>query len=63
MHHDLNTAKSYFDSALILKTSLIACGPIDEVFSVDNLTRAFGETGALFDEAFKLSQKKAVGVL
>lgn len=62
VHHDLNTVESYFDSLLILKTSLIACGKTGDVFNADNLNRAYGEKGALFDEALSLSLSKSSGL-
>lgn len=62
VHHDLNTVEAYFDSLIILKTSLIACGKTADVFNLDNLNRAYGEKGALFDEALRLSLSKSSGL-
>jgi len=62
VHHDLNTVEAYFDSLIILKTSLIACGKTADVFNSDNLNRAYGEKGALFDEALRLSLSKSTGL-
>ncbi len=42
VHHDLPTARSYFDSLLLLNMRLIAFGPTEEVYTVDNLQRAYG---------------------
>lgn len=62
VHHDLNTVEAYFDSLIILKTSLIACGKTKDVFCADNLHRAYGEKGRLFDEALRLSINKSSGL-
>lgn len=50
VHHDLTTVTKIFDEALILNTSLIACGPVQEVFNRDHLSRAYGSQSGLFDE-------------
>lgn len=62
VHHDLNTVRAYFDSLVVLKTSLIACGKTSEVLNGENLRRAYGQKGALFDEAFALSLVKSKGL-
>ncbi len=62
VHHDLNTVETYFDSILILKTSLIACGKTKEVFTLEHLNRAYGHRGVLFDEALRLSKHKLKGL-
>lgn len=62
VHHDLNNAQKYFDSLVILKTSLIAAGRTEDVFNLENLNRAYGYKGALFDEALRLSRQKSTGL-
>lgn len=42
VHHDLPTARNYFDSLLLLNMRLVAFGPVDEVFREDLLQRAYG---------------------
>ena len=42
VHHDLQTAQSYFDWIVMLNTRLIACGPQKEVFTSANLRKAYG---------------------
>lgn len=61
VHHDLNEIESIFDWVIILNLRLIACGKLKDVFTVQNLTSAYGKSFALFDEALKLSQEKATG--
>ena len=40
VHHDLNTLSSYFDYLVILNKELIASGPLDQVFTKQNLEQA-----------------------
>ncbi|MBB3192457.1 metal ABC transporter ATP-binding protein [Halomonas cerina] len=51
VHHDLQTVRSYFDWLLILNVRVIAQGPVREVYTADNLKRAYGGQIALLDEA------------
>ncbi len=62
VHHDLNTVENYFDSMLMLNTSLVACGPTKEVFTPENLHKTYGKSYAILDEALKLSQHKSAGI-
>lgn len=62
VHHDLNTATSYFDMALLLNTSLVAFGKAKEVLTPENLSRAYGQKGDLFIEAARLSEQQKAGI-
>jgi len=62
VHHELSSAAHYFDSALLLNTSLIAHGEIDAVLTPELLSRAYGQKGVLLDEAWRLSKEKATGM-
>jgi manganese/zinc/iron transport system ATP- binding protein len=42
VHHDLYTAKDYFDWLVLLNTRLVACGPMEEVFTPEILSEAYG---------------------
>jgi manganese/zinc/iron transport system ATP- binding protein len=42
VHHDLTTVREYFDRVLLINTRKIAEGPVDEVFTTDNLQAAYG---------------------
>ncbi|MGF1526130.1 MAG: metal ABC transporter ATP-binding protein [Candidatus Competibacterales bacterium] len=42
VHHDLQTVADYFDHVLILNMRPIAAGPVCEVFTPENLQRAYG---------------------
>lgn len=41
IHHDMNTVEKYFDNLIILNKQLIAYGPTSEVFTKENLFKAF----------------------
>lgn len=41
-HHDLDTVRDIYDEVLILKTEALAFGSVSQVFTEENLDRAFG---------------------
>ena len=43
VHHDLQTVDKYFDWVVMLNRSLVATGPIKQVFTKDNLDRTYQE--------------------
>ncbi|AXS39609.1 metal ABC transporter ATP-binding protein [Breoghania sp. L-A4] len=42
VHHDLETVPLYFDEVLILNGQAIASGPVADVFTAENLQKAYG---------------------
>lgn len=42
VHHDLPTAQKYFDRILMLNMRLVAYGPTEEVFTLENLQKTYG---------------------
>ncbi len=42
VHHDLQTVPEYFDRVLLLNVRRVAGGPVEEVFTEDNLRRTYG---------------------
>jgi len=44
-HHDLDTVPEIFDEVLLINRRRIAHGPVDEVFTAENLERCFGRFG------------------
>ena len=42
VHHQLQTVPDYFDWVLLLNLRRIALGPVEEVFTAENLTKAYG---------------------
>lgn len=41
VHHDLNTVPEYFDSVILINRQLIANGPIQEVFTPENINTTY----------------------
>ena len=42
VHHDLQTVEEYFDHVMLLNVRRIASGPVEEVFTDDNLRETYG---------------------
>lgn len=42
VHHDLQTVSEYFDHVMLLNVRRIASGPVDDVFTDENLRRTYG---------------------
>ncbi|WP_110670235.1 metal ABC transporter ATP-binding protein [Salinicola halophilus] len=49
VHHDLQTVRTYFDWLLILNVRVVAQGPVEEIYTADNLRRAYGGQIALLE--------------
>lgn len=42
VHHDISSARNYFDWLVLLNTHLVAAGPADEVLNDENLRNTYG---------------------
>ena len=42
VHHDLTTARNYFDMLLLLNMRMVDFGPTEEVFTYDKLQATYG---------------------
>ena len=51
VHHDLQTVRDYFDHVMLLNMRVVASGPVDEVFTQENLQKTYGGKLTLLDEA------------
>jgi manganese/zinc/iron transport system ATP- binding protein len=53
VHHDLQTVQKHFDWLVLLNIRIIAQGPVADVYSAENLRKAYGGRIALIgnDEA------------
>ena len=51
VHHDLQTVPEYFDHVLLLNVRGIASGPVEEVFTEENLRLTFGGRVGLLGRA------------
>lgn len=47
VHHDLQTVESYFDWVTLLNTQLIVSGPVKEVYTEENLNKAYRSKGKI----------------
>lgn len=46
VHHNLDTVEEYFDHAVIMNKTVIAAGGIGDVWTKENIDKAYMETGA-----------------
>lgn len=51
VHHDLQTVEEYFDHVLLLNRTVVAYGKTEDVFTKDNVYRAYGGTLRWMKEA------------
>ena len=59
VHHDLTTAKEYFDHLLLLNMRLVAFGKTQDIFTVDQLQKTYGgRLTILSDVAAKIAKEE-----
>ena len=61
VHHDLQCVRSLFDYVVFLNTRLIAHGTTEEVFTRENLCKAYGKKGEILTEVVGLVNKSQSG--
>lgn len=61
VHHDLQTVPRYFDHAMLLNMRVVAAGPVDEVFTGENLNKTYGGRLTLLAEAAEAVARAARG--
>lgn len=61
VHHDLQTVAEYYDEVILLNMRMVASGPVDEVFTRDNLRKTYGGKLALLDEVGNRMQQEQEG--
>lgn len=61
VHHDLISAREYFDWAVLLNTRLIASGQVDDVFTHEYLHQTYGHKLSLVDDLLKISSAYSEG--
>lgn len=49
VHHDLQTVQDYFDWLVILNVQVLAQGPVEQIYTMDNLAKAYGGQIALLE--------------
>jgi manganese/zinc/iron transport system ATP- binding protein len=60
VHHDLQTVREYFDWVLLLNIRKIAMGPTDEVFTIQNLQKAYGGRLAFLESSKEVTSAQKV---
>jgi len=58
VHHDLQTVRDYFDWVILLNMRLVACGPVDETYTPENLQKTYGGRLTLLDEAAEAMRQR-----
>jgi len=51
VHHDLQTVPTYFDHVVLLNLRIVDAGPIDQVFTEENLKKTYGGKLTLLSQA------------
>ena len=62
VHHDLQTAYSFFDSIVLLRTRLVACGPKKEVLTTRNLQDAYGGRLSVLSRIGELIEREEIDI-
>lgn len=58
IHHDLQTVPEYFDHVLLLNMRVVAFGPVEQVFTPENLQRTYGGRLTLLDEITEAMRRR-----
>ena len=58
VHHDLNKVSNYFDELVVMNHGIIAEGPVEEVYTAQNIERAF--SADLFNVLFATKEGASV---
>ena len=58
IHHDLQTVPEYFDYVILLNMRIVAHGPVEEVFTSENLHKTYGGRLTLLDEVTEAMRQR-----
>jgi manganese/zinc/iron transport system ATP- binding protein len=58
IHHDLQSARDYFDFLILLNMRVVAAGPTADVFHQENLQKTYGGRLTLLEEAAEAMRRK-----
>ncbi|MBI3462230.1 MAG: ABC transporter ATP-binding protein [Planctomycetes bacterium] len=58
IHHDLQTVREYFDYVVLLNMRVVAHGPVEEVFTPENLHKTYGGRLTLLDAAAEAMRRR-----
>ncbi|MFN0068755.1 MAG: metal ABC transporter ATP-binding protein [Limisphaerales bacterium] len=62
VHHDLPTARNYFDLLLLLNMRVVAFGPTDEVFTYELLQKTYGGRLTILSEVAEAVRARGAGL-
>lgn len=54
VHHDLTKVRSYFDHLIMVNQRIVACGPVDKVFTEENIQATYSGKVTLLQKALQL---------
>jgi manganese/zinc/iron transport system ATP- binding protein len=58
IHHDLQTVPEYFDYVVLLNMRVVAHGPVEEVFTSENLQKTYGGRLTLLEEVSEAMRRR-----
>lgn len=58
IHHDLQTVPEYFDYVVLLNMRIVAHGPVEEVFTPENLQKTYGGRLTLLEEVAEAMRRR-----
>ena len=58
IHHDLPTVPEYFDYVVLLNMRVVAHGPVEDVFTPENLHKTYGGRLTLLDEVSEAMRRR-----
>lgn len=61
IHHDLQTVPQFFNHLILLNMRVVAAGPVDEIFTPENLQKTYGGRLTLLDEATEAMRRRTRG--
>ncbi|MDA0660262.1 MAG: ABC transporter ATP-binding protein [Planctomycetota bacterium] len=58
IHHDLQTVPEYFDYVVLLNMRIVAHGPVEVIFTAENLQKTYGGRLTLLDEVTEAMRRR-----
>ena len=58
VHHDLQTVPEYFDYVILINMRIVAHGPVESVFTRENLHKTYGGRLTLLDEVTEAMRRR-----
>ncbi len=58
IHHDLQTVPDYFDYVILMNMRIVAHGPVQEVFTSENLQKTYGGRLTLLEEVSEAMRRR-----